>query len=198
MVSFDRLDDRIDVLNSGRAIDRSQNSPAHPAGRHLRKCRQVMSDTISTPQSTAKVRAASQQTFRDQLGHLAAGRSAEWGELFTEDAVLEFPYAPKGYPTQVVGREKLREHLEGFSKIFNVEFIDLVFHETVDPSLVIAQVKSKGVVLESNRRYDQSYICVVTTEAGKMNRYVDFWNPQVLLDALGGETDDLVAAVVTG
>jgi len=156
-----------------------------------------MTETLSDRPDAARVRAAAQQTFRDHLGHLASGRSLEWGELFTQDAVLEFPYAPHGYPTQVVGRDKLRGHLDGFSATFRVEFTDLRFHETVDPTLVIAELKSKGVVLASDRRYDQTYICVVETAEGKISRYVDFWNPQVVMDALGGATDDLVAAVTT-
>ncbi|MGN9787806.1 nuclear transport factor 2 family protein [Nonomuraea sp. ZG12] len=153
-----------------------------------------MSDTVSTPQSTDSVRAAAQQTFRNHLDHLAAGRIAEWGELFTEDGVLEFPYAPKGYPARIVGRQELRGHLRSFSENFRVEFTDLRFHETVDPSLVIAELKSEGVALATGRPYNQTYISVVETKDGRFSRYVDFWNPQVAIEALGGGTDDMVSA----
>ncbi|HEX6340235.1 nuclear transport factor 2 family protein [Umezawaea sp.] len=140
---------------------------------------------MSAPQTTDSVRTTAQRTFRTHLEHLAAGRTAEWAELFTEDGVLEFPYAPKGYPSRVVGREGLAGHLRGFSENFRVDFTDLRFHETVDPSLVIAELKGTGVALATGRPYDQTYICVVETEGGRISRYVDFWNPLVVAEALG-------------
>jgi ketosteroid isomerase-like protein len=144
-----------------------------------------MSDHSSVPQTTDSVRAAAQQTFRTHLDHLSSGRIAEWADLFTEDGVLEFPYAPKGYPSRVAGKEDLAGHLRSFTENFRVEFTDLRFHETVDPSLVIAELKGRGVALGTDRPYDQTYISVVETEDGRISRYVDFWNPQVVADALG-------------
>ena len=132
-----------------------------------------------------KTRTAAQEVFGSHLDLLAAGRNAEWADLFTEDAVLEFPYAPTGYPARVVGKRALLEHAESFSENFRVEFTDLRFHDTVDPALVIAELKGKGVALKTGRPYDQTYICVVETEGGRISRYVDFWNPQVVADALG-------------
>jgi ketosteroid isomerase-like protein len=145
-------------------------------------------------QSTDSVRAAAQQTFRSHLDHLSAGRFAEWVDLFTEDGVLEFPYAPKGYPAQVAGKQDLLGHLKSFSENFRVKFTDLRFHETTDPSLVIAELKSEGIALGTGRPYNQTYISVVETENSKISRYVDFWNPQVAAEALGGGADDLVSA----
>ncbi|WP_327107784.1 nuclear transport factor 2 family protein [Nonomuraea glycinis] len=148
----------------------------------------------NTQQGTDSVRAAAQQTFRDHLDHLSSGRFAEWVDLFAEEGVLEFPYAPKGYPAQVAGKQDLLVHLKSFSENFRVEFTDLRFHETTDPSLVIAELKSEGVALETGRPYNQTYISVVETKDGKISRYVDFWNPQVAAEALGGGNDDLVSA----
>ncbi|WP_218001834.1 nuclear transport factor 2 family protein [Microtetraspora malaysiensis] len=66
-----------------------------------------MTDTTSTPKDAAAVRAAAQQVFRDHLDLLTTGRVGEWVELFTEDGVLEFPYAPKGYTTRLESREDM-------------------------------------------------------------------------------------------
>mgnify|MGYP001173886342 CR=1 FL=1 len=153
-----------------------------------------MTGTTSTPQSADAVRAAAQQVFRDHLDLLTAGRVEEWVELFTEDGVLEFPYAPKGYTTRLVGREDMLAYISNFPKAFRLTMTDVRIHETVDPSLVIAELKSEGVALETGRPYNQTYISVVETVGGRISRYVDYWNPLVAMEALGGSTDDMITA----
>jgi uncharacterized protein len=143
--------------------------------------------------SNDSIRAAAQQAFQDHLDLLAAGRSADWVNLFTEDAAVEFPYAPAGYPIEVVGKTNLLTHATRFAETFRVEFTEPQFHETVDPTVVIAEVKSTGVALQTGRPYNQTFICVVETAGGKMSRYVDYWNPQVVAEALGSN-DDMVTA----
>ncbi|OSP41009.1 isomerase [Streptomyces sp. 13-12-16] len=153
-----------------------------------------MADTPSAPQNADAVRAAAQQVFRDHLDLLTAGRAEEWAELFTEDGVLEFPYAPKGYATRLVGREELLGHIGNFSKAFRLRMTDVRIHETVDPTLVVAELRSEGVALETVRPYNQSYISVVETVDGRISRYVDYWNPLIAMEALGGSADAMVAA----
>lgn len=142
-----------------------------------------MTSTAHTGTDTARV--AAQATFSSHMEHLAAGRGRAWVDLFTEDAVLEFPYAPAGYPRRVTGHRDLLAHMERFSASFRVEFTELHFYETVDPALVIAQLKCVGAAVETGRPYDQTYLSVVEMKDGRIDRYVDFWNPQVVTDALG-------------
>ncbi|GAA2445589.1 nuclear transport factor 2 family protein [Streptomyces glaucus] len=156
-----------------------------------------MADTTSAPQRDDAVRAAARQVFRDHLDLLTAGRVEEWVELFTEDGVLEFPYAPKGYTTRLVGRQELLAYISNFPKAFRLRMTDVRIHETVDPSLVIAELKSEGVALETGRPYDQTYISVVETVDGRISRYVDYWNPLIAMEALGGSTDDMITAFGT-
>ncbi|MGA4964127.1 nuclear transport factor 2 family protein [Streptomyces pseudogriseolus] len=142
---------------------------------------------------TTRTRTATRQAFLDHLDHLAAGRVDEWVELFTEDGVLEFPYAPPGYPTRLQGRDELRAHMAAFPKAFRVEMKDVRIHETVDPTLVIAELRCEGVALETGRPYDQTYISVVETRDGRISRYVDYWNPLVAMEALGGSAGMVTA-----
>jgi uncharacterized protein len=132
--------------------------------------------------------------FRTHLDHLASGRGADWAAMFTEDAVLEFPYAPEGYPTQVVGRANLLAHHEAFARNFRVTFADVRFHDTVDDTRVVAELDGEGVALATGRPYRQKYVCFIETRDGQISRYVDYWNPQVVADALGGGNDDVVSA----
>jgi ketosteroid isomerase-like protein len=95
----------------------------------------------SGQEDDANRRAAAQHTVAEHLRLTAAGRTDEWVTLFAPDAVLEFPFAPVGVPRRVTGRDALFAHMSSFPETFDIEFVDLVFHETVDPSLVIAEFR---------------------------------------------------------
>lgn len=153
-----------------------------------------MRETISVPQDVDGIRAGAQRAFENHLAYLSSGRIREWVDLFTEDGILEFPYGPKGFPAKVAGKEELYEYMKNFPEHFKVEFIDLHFHGTTDPALVIAEFKSRGTALGTGRPYDQTYISVVETKGGRISRYVDFWNPLVGMQALGDDPADMVAA----
>lgn len=133
-----------------------------------------------------EIKNKAQQTFKNHLKFLSEGDIQKWVNLFTDNGILEFPYAPKGFPQKVEGKEKLYEYMKNFPEHFNVTFTNLYFHPTANPNLVIAEFESNGVALSTNNPYEQKYISVVTTEdSGKIERYVDFWNPIAAMEALG-------------
>ena len=130
-------------------------------------------------------RAASQHAVTEHLRLLAAGRIDEWILLYAPDVVFEFPYAPAGMPKQVTGRDALFEHMINFPKTFDVKFGDLVFHETIDPRLVVAEFHSAGTALPTGKPYEQTCISVVRTDDdGRIIHYRDYWNPLVAIEAL--------------
>ena len=140
---------------------------------------------MTTQQDDATRRAAAQHTVSEHLRLTAAGRTDEWLKLFSPDAGLEFPYAPAGVPRQVTGRDALFAHMSHFPENFDVEFVDLVFHDTVDPSLVIAEFRSKGMALPTGKPYEQTCISVVRTDDDALiTHYLDYWNPLVAIEAL--------------
>lgn len=142
---------------------------------------------MSTSEKVQSIRAQAQQTFSSHLEYLSSGRIREWVDLFTPDGVLEFPYGPEGFPKRVAGKAELYEYMKNFPAHFEVRFTKLRFHETTDPTLVIAEFSSEGRALSTGRPYDQTYISVVETREGKITRYVDFWNPLVAMKALATE-----------
>jgi uncharacterized protein len=130
-------------------------------------------------------RAAAQHTVAEHLRLTAAGRIDEWVTLFAPDAVLEFPFAPAGVPRRVTGRDALLAHMSHFPETFDVEFVDLVFHKTVDPSLVIVEFRSTGTARPTGKPYEQTCISVVRTdEKALITHYLDYWNPLVAIEAL--------------
>ncbi|WP_411117295.1 nuclear transport factor 2 family protein [Streptomyces sp. 058-1L] len=130
-------------------------------------------------------RAAAQHAVAEHLRLTAAGRVDEWVTLFAPDAVLEFPFAPDGVERRVAGRDALVAHMRHFPETFDVEFGDLVFHETVDPSLVIAEFRSTGTARPTGKSYEQTCISVVRTDDdARITHYLDYWNPLVAIEAL--------------
>lgn len=140
---------------------------------------------MNAPEENAHRRAAAQHAVAEHLRLTAAGRVDEWVQLFAPDAALEFPFAPVGVPRQVVGRDALRAHMSHFPETFDVEFVDLTFHETVDPSLVIAEFRATGTARPTGKPYEQTCISVVwTDDNARITRYLDYWNPLVAIEAL--------------
>ena len=138
-----------------------------------------------TKENVTARRAAAQHAVAEHLRLTAAGRVDEWVTLFAPDAVLEFPFAPAGVPRRVSGRDALSAHMSHFPETFDVEFGDLVFHETVDPSLVIAEFRSTGTALPTGKPYEQTCISVVrTNDDALITHYLDYWNPLVAIEAL--------------
>lgn len=142
------------------------------------------------------IRELGQQAFKNHLELLSSGRIEEWVDLFTEDGILEFPYAPVGtnFPSSINGKKALFDYMKNFPEHFEVEFENLAFHATQEPTLVIAEFTSKGHAISTGKPYLQRYISVVTTTAeGKIAKYVDFWNPITAFEALNAPLDKFLA-----
>ncbi|MEU7741497.1 nuclear transport factor 2 family protein [Nonomuraea sp. NPDC049158] len=88
-------------------------------------------------------------------------------------------------PQRVTGRDALLAHMSSFPETFDVEFVDLVFHPTVDPGLVIAEFRSTGTALPTGKPYEQRCVSVVRTDDdARITHYLDYWNPLVAIEAL--------------
>ena len=114
--------------------------------------------------------------------------------LFAEDVAFEFPYAPDGFPKGFDGRDRLAAHLARLGPLLVFDRFDLeASHIAGDTAVLEFTCKGRGV--DTGIAYDQTYISVVTLRGGRIARYKDYWNPLVVLAALGGIE---AAAALTG
>lgn len=98
--------------------------------------------------------------------------------LFAEDAIIELPFAPPGWPKKLIGKEGLAEHLGNYPDHLEIrEIAGLRIHETVDPEVVIVEYTILGVVSATQEPYESPYIQVMTAKEGKVVGYRDYWNP---------------------
>jgi ketosteroid isomerase-like protein len=141
-------------------------------------------------------RVAAQHAVTEHLRLVSSGQIREWVSLFAPDGVLEFPYAPAGVPRTVRGHDALLAHMAHFPQTFDVRFVDLVFHETTDPRVVVAEFRSTGQAIATGKPYEQTCISIVHTDAeARITRYVDYWNPLVAMEALDPEGASTAAGV---
>lgn len=122
--------------------------------------------------------------LRGALGS-GLGTGPEMVDIFAEDVVFEFPYAPDGLPKRLEGLPALADHLARLGPM--LELGEFTLHE-IHPSgeTVILEFSCRGQGVATGLPYDQDYISVVTLREGRIARYRDYWNPLVALSALGG------------
>jgi ketosteroid isomerase-like protein len=140
------------------------------------------------------IRRQAQELFVHNLKLLEQGEIAEWVALFTPDGIMEYPYGPDGFPDSLQGHEEIHQHMRHFPEVLALTFSDPVFHETADPTLVIAEFTGTGTAVPTGNPVHQTFISVFRTENGRIKSFRDFWNPLVVIGALGS-TDALNEAV---
>jgi ketosteroid isomerase-like protein len=112
--------------------------------------------------------------------------------LFAEDIVFEFPYAPEGFPKRLDGRDRLAAHLARLGPLLEFDRFDLGASLVCGDTFVL-EFTCEGRGVETGVAYDQTYISVVTLKHGLIARYKDYWNPLIALAAVGAESSSTLA-----
>ena len=78
---------------------------------------------------------------------MVAGEGVVFADLFAEDGVLRFPFAPPGMPREIRGRETIRAARsaeEGRRSLLAMDGVDLIVRETDDPEVVVTEIEHYG------------------------------------------------------
>ena len=115
----------------------------------------------------------------------------EWLEIWADDGVLEFPFAPAGRKRRYVGKAEILAYMqataERMAERLKIEGMDsFQVRPMLDPQWVCLEMSIKGRVTETDAPYNQSYISLVEIKHGKLSLYREYWNPLVSMDASGG------------
>ena len=112
---------------------------------------------------------------------------AAFADLWAEDGILEFPFAAPGYPPRIEGRAAVADYMRGYPDILDVrEITRKVFHQTLDPDVVIVEFEAAGLVVATGQPYTMRYIAVITVSNSKIQSYRDYWSPLAATEAMGG------------
>lgn len=121
----------------------------------------------------------------EALNALTRKDVSKWPALFADDGVQEFPFAPDGSPKRIEGKTEIAEYLKDYPEKLVLHRIGQpVWHH--DGDTAIAEFEVEGTAVPTGKPYNQRYISVIEYRGGKITRYVDYWNPQVVAEALGG------------
>ncbi len=106
--------------------------------------------------------------------------------MCAERIVFEFPCAPAGTVTKIEGRDALIRYLSKVSELLEFEAMSTpLVHPSIDGETYVLEFSCQGKGKQTGKRYDQNYISVVRLSDGLIVHYRDYWNPTVLLDAVG-------------
>lgn len=118
---------------------------------------------------------------------LLAKDMAAFAGLWSVDGVLEFPFAPSGYPARVEGRAAIAEYLSDYPEKLDIrEIPELRLHQSVDPAVVIVEFAATGIVVATGTPYLMRYIAVITVRDNEIEHYRDYWSPLAAAEAMGG------------
>ena len=108
---------------------------------------------------------------------------------YTDDYVMELPYASVDGPDRTEGKEVVRERLVQAFKIFRFSLHITDIYPCADPDLLIAEYTSEGQVFPTGRRYSNRYIGIWRFRDGKVCFTREYLNPEIARAALAPSGD---------
>ncbi|MFC7896958.1 nuclear transport factor 2 family protein [Streptomyces sp. NPDC057381] len=121
--------------------------------------------------------------YRHSLRLLLDKDVAAWTDLWADDGVMEFPFAPEGWPGRLEGKEAIGAYMRGYPDHIDLrDFPELRVHRTVEPETLVVEMRGVGRLVRTGAPFDMTYIAVVTVEGGRFTSYRDYWNPLAVLE----------------
>ncbi|MGD1317810.1 nuclear transport factor 2 family protein [Chryseobacterium sp. 2R14A] len=126
-----------------------------------------------------------ENVFHKHLSMFTDGMSKEdYANLFTEDAVQEYPYAPAPFATKIEGRDAIAAYIENVVKgATNWNFTDFNFSSTSNPDVFFVEFQGSALVTSTGKTYNQLFIARITMSGDKIANFKEYWNPTWILDA---------------
>ncbi len=101
--------------------------------------------------------------------------------LFAEDGVMEFPFAPEGFPRRLDGREQIATVLTAAAEPLResgrrlIRYRNVVVHETADPEVIIVEFVVDGEERDGTP-FALPYIQVWRVRDGRIVSLRDYWS----------------------
>ncbi|HEY8527986.1 MAG TPA: nuclear transport factor 2 family protein [Acidimicrobiales bacterium] len=115
--------------------------------------------------------------LRRVFAALGAADVAALDELYTDDHVLELPFA-KPDPVRVEGRAAVQEYLRRAFEVFRFELALTAVHELAGGDLV-AEYTSEGRVVPTGRPYANTYVGLWRFRDGRVCLTREWYDPVV-------------------
>jgi ketosteroid isomerase-like protein len=114
-----------------------------------------------------------------------------WINIWDEDGRQLNPYAPRGFPRILSGKDAIFRHWNSIPNAYGkIAFTEREIYPTLDPDVIFIEFRGNIEVLKTNRNYNNTYCCRFTFSNGKLVNYVEYFDPIILLDSLGNTLSD--------
>lgn len=101
-----------------------------------------------------------------------------WIDLWDEEGVMEFPFAPPGWPKRLEGRQAVADYMRDYPDHIDLHgFPEVKIHQTTVPETIVVEMRGVGRLVATDSPFDMTYIAVVTVHDGRIASYRDYWNP---------------------
>jgi ketosteroid isomerase-like protein len=111
---------------------------------------------------------------------LAEERWDEWASLWSDDAVAEYPFAAPEGTRRVEGRDAIVEHMRSARASIAIDGLtDFRPHPCANRDDAVVELSITGRALSTGRPYDQSYVIIARSHAGRLTHWREYWNPLV-------------------
>jgi uncharacterized protein len=126
------------------------------------------------------------ETVRTMLACFSAGDKDGQLAHVADDVVYDAPYYPQMEHRR--GRDALRTMLENVEERFErVSYEVTDWFPTVDPDLVIVEVRGDNVVRGTDRHYRNHYVMFLRFRDGLVSQWTEFSNPNVYAEAVDAD-----------
>ena len=118
--------------------------------------------------------------------HLSLMGNPDEGSIYSDDVVVELPYAPKHHTGKLVGKAALLKFLSNIGVYFeNVQIGEPRIYETADANVVVAEYPGSSTSKETGLPYRQNYVSIVTAKDGLIVHIREYYDPIQVLVATG-------------
>ena len=142
---------------------------------------------VQTDPPAYLVRQQTMQAVKNFLKALEEKDMQAFADVWAEDAVQHMPFAPKGFPKRVSGKEALLAHYAAWPQ--NAGEADftayLVFYPMTDPEMIFAEFKGDVDILTTQRKYQQTYGGLFQVSGGKIQLFREYFDPAPFSYAFG-------------
>ena len=128
-----------------------------------------------------------EQVARSFLRHLEEMDLDAWIDLWAEDGRQEMPFAPEGFPREVRGKDALYRHYSDLPNAYSkMAFPDLTVRPMRDAEWALAEYRGE-IDFKAGGSYNNTYAGLFHVQDGKLKLFREYFDPNVLVDAFGGE-----------
>src|SRR5262245_34749586 len=142
---------------------------------------------------------SSPREVAEQVRRMVAGEGVDFADLFAEDGVLTYPFGLPGQPSELHGREAIRDYFRDLGRardLLVMEGVEAVVRQTDDPEVVVTEITHHGWSHVNDAPYRFTALAVIRVRDGEIVRYDDYMDP-IAIARLLGRTEQLTAALAS-